>query len=168
VESVRNWQMFQRCLLPPSSLRWLYKAQHPTWQSSSYSSPWKSGTSSKGKHVCSEKFLNLTVQETGVICYIVEFKVIGTKFMDHYTGYIDMHFRRCLISVVLFFLFFFLTRIRPQWPITVSVQRLRCLQGIFCLSDDRSSCVEEYDSGPFFALVVSSYSCIGICVLALN
>jgi hypothetical protein len=33
--------------------------------------------------------------------------------------------------------------------------------------DDRSSFVEEYDSGPFFADVVSSYSCIALCVLEL-
>jgi hypothetical protein len=38
----------------------------------------------------------------------------------------------------------------------------------FCLSDDRSSFVKEYDSGPFFAHVVSSYSYTGLCVLALN
>jgi hypothetical protein len=38
-------------------------------------------------------------------------------------------------------------------------------QGIFCLLDDMSSFVEEYDSGPLFADVVSR---IGLCVLALN
>jgi hypothetical protein len=61
-----------------------------------------------------------------------------------------------------------LKRIKPQWPVRVSLQRLGGLPRIFCLSDDRSLFVEEFDSGPFFARGVSSYSFVGFCVLALN
>jgi hypothetical protein len=35
-----------------------------------------------------------------------------------------------------YFFFFLLTRIMPQWPVTVSLQRLRGLPRDFCLSDD--------------------------------
>jgi hypothetical protein len=47
-------------------------------------------------------------------------------------------------SFVFFVLLLLLTRVRPQWPVTVSLQRLRGLPRGLLPSDDRSSFVEEH------------------------
>jgi hypothetical protein len=87
--------------------------------------------------------------------------------IDYVLLEIDLIHRQILVRRA-YNIFFFLKRIRPQWPVTVSLSNVYgSSKGSFAFRTIGHH-LSRLHSGPFFAHIVSSYSCIGLCVLALN